>query len=89
MGLEIDILWLTVLLFGCLGALLLLGLPMAFCTGSLAVIFLYVFGSPAVLNICSTSSRRSSRTDNSCLTGTTRSSREASSPTRERYATKE
>ena len=51
MGLEIDILWLTVLLFGCLGALLLLGLPMAFCTGSLAVIFLFVFGNPAVLNM--------------------------------------
>ena len=51
MGLDIDILWLTVLLFGCLGALLLLGLPMAFCTGSLAVIFLYVFGTGSVLNM--------------------------------------
>jgi len=46
MGLEIDIDWLTVLLFGSLGVLLALGLPMAFCTGSLAVIFLFVFGSP-------------------------------------------
>ena len=40
MGLEIDIAWLTLLLFGSLGVLFLaLGLPMAFCTGSLAVFF--------------------------------------------------
>src|ERR671928_1748571 len=51
MGLEIDIAWLTVLLFGSLGLLLALGLPMAFCTGSLAVIFLYVFGTPEILNM--------------------------------------
>jgi tripartite ATP-independent transporter DctM subunit len=51
MGLEIDIAWLTVLLFGSLAILLALGLPMAFCTGSLAVIFLFVFGSPAILNM--------------------------------------
>src|SRR3954470_24535034 len=51
MGLEIDILWLTVLLFGSLGLLLALGLPMAFCPGSLAIIFLFVFGSPAILNM--------------------------------------
>src|SRR5918911_581112 len=51
MGLEIGIGWLTLLLFGSLGLLLALGLPMAFCTGSLAVIFLYVFGTPAVLNM--------------------------------------
>src|ERR671937_904208 len=51
MGLEIDIAWLTVLLFGSLGVLLALGLPMAFCSGSLAVIFLFVFGSPAILNM--------------------------------------
>ena len=37
MGWEIDIAWLTLLLFGSLGILLALGLPMAFCTGSLAV----------------------------------------------------
>ena len=35
MGCEIDIAWLTLLLFGSLGVLLALGLPMAFCTGSL------------------------------------------------------
>src|SRR5437763_12190790 len=51
MGLEIDIAWLTVLLFGSLGLLLALGLPMAFCTGSLATIFLFVFGSGAILNM--------------------------------------
>ena len=51
MGLEIDIAWLTVLLFGSLGLLLALGLPMAFCTGSLATIFLFVFGNPAILNM--------------------------------------
>jgi tripartite ATP-independent transporter DctM subunit len=51
MGLEIDIAWLTVLLFGSLALLLALGLPMAFCTGSLATIFLFVFGSPAILNM--------------------------------------
>src|SRR3954463_5932480 len=51
MGWEIDIAWLTLLLFGSLGVLLALGLPMAFCTGSLAVIFLFVFGNGAILNM--------------------------------------
>ena len=51
MGLDIDIAWLTVLLFGSLALLLALGLPMAFCTGSLAIIFLFVFGTPAILNM--------------------------------------
>ncbi len=51
MGLNIDIAWLTLLLFGSLGVLLALGLPMAFCTGSLAVIFLFVFGNSAILNM--------------------------------------
>jgi tripartite ATP-independent transporter DctM subunit len=51
MGLEIDIAWLTLLLFGSLGILLGLGLPMAFCTGSLAVVFLFVFGNAAILNM--------------------------------------
>jgi tripartite ATP-independent transporter DctM subunit len=50
-GIEIGIEWLTVLLFGSLALLLMLGLPMAFCTGSLAVIFLYVFGSGGILNM--------------------------------------
>src|SRR5574339_429244 len=51
MGLSIDIAWLTLLLFGSLAVLLMLGLPMAFCTGSLATIFLFVFGTPAILNM--------------------------------------
>src|SRR2546423_15284657 len=51
MGLEIPIAWLSLLLFGSLGLLLMLGLPMAFCTGSLATIFLFVFGTPAILNM--------------------------------------
>jgi tripartite ATP-independent transporter DctM subunit len=51
MGLEIGIGWLTILLFGSLALLLAAGLPMAFCTGSLAIIFLYVFGSGSVLNM--------------------------------------
>ena len=37
MGLEIGIAWLSLLLFGSLALLLMLGLPMAFCTGSLAI----------------------------------------------------
>jgi tripartite ATP-independent transporter DctM subunit len=51
MGWDIDIFWLTILMFGSLGTLLALGLPMAFCTGSLAVIFLFLFGNSAVLNM--------------------------------------
>src|SRR6476659_9052995 len=51
MGIEIGIEWLSLLLFGSLGLLLMLGLPMAFCTGSLATIFLYVFVNSAVLNM--------------------------------------
>ena len=51
MGLEIGIGWLSLLLFGSLAVLLMLGLPMAFCTGSLAVAFLWIFGNGAVLNM--------------------------------------
>src|SRR5919112_5285279 len=51
MGLEIGIEWLTLLLFGSLAILLALGLPMAFCTGSLATIFLFLFGNSAILNM--------------------------------------
>ncbi|TKB17443.1 MAG: TRAP transporter large permease subunit [Mesorhizobium sp.] len=51
MGLELPILWLSILMFGGLGVLLLLGLPMAFCTGSLAVLFLFLFGNSAMLNM--------------------------------------
>lgn len=51
MGWDIGIAWLTLLMFGSLGVLLALGLPMAFCTGSLAVVFLFLFGNAAVLNM--------------------------------------
>ncbi len=51
MGLEIGIGWLTVLLFGSLVILLMSGLPLAFVTGGLGVLFLYLFGDLNVLNI--------------------------------------
>ncbi len=51
MGLELDILWLTILMFGSLAVLLMAGLPLAFVTGGLGCIFLFVFGSVNELNI--------------------------------------
>lgn len=51
MGLEIDIFWLTILMFGSLAVLLMAGLPLAFVTGGLGCIFLFVFGSAEELNI--------------------------------------
>ena len=51
MGIEIDIFWLTVLMFGSLAVLLMLGLPLAFVTGGLACVFLFVFGDASDLNI--------------------------------------
>src|SRR5690348_1791862 len=51
MGIDISIEWLSLILFGGLGLLLMLGLPMAFCTGSLATICLFVFGNSAILNM--------------------------------------
>ena len=51
MGLEIGIGWLTLLMFGSLVILLLAGLPLAFVTGGLACIFLFVFGDARMLNI--------------------------------------
>ena len=51
MGQEIDLLWLTVLMFGSLGVLLMAGLPLAFVTGGLGCIFLFLFGSVSELNI--------------------------------------
>ena len=49
MGFDLSIEWLSLLMFGGLGLLLVLGLPMAFCTGSLAILFLYLFGTPQML----------------------------------------
>ena len=51
MGIEIDILWLTVLMFGSLAILLMAGLPLSFVTGGLACVFLFVFGDAQMLNI--------------------------------------
>ncbi len=51
MGLEIGIGWLTLLMFGSLVILLMAGLPLAFVTGGLAVVFLFVFGDAAMINI--------------------------------------
>ncbi len=51
MGIEIDILWLTILMFGSLGVLLMAGLPLAFVTGGLGCVFLFVFGTASELNI--------------------------------------
>jgi tripartite ATP-independent transporter DctM subunit len=51
MGLEISIGWLTVLLFGSLIVVLMAGLPMAFVTGGLGCIFIFLFGDAAMLSI--------------------------------------
>jgi len=50
-GWEIDIFWLTILMFGSLLILLMAGLPLAFVTGGLACIFLFLFGNADMLNI--------------------------------------
>ncbi|MBL1419588.1 MAG: TRAP transporter large permease subunit [Alphaproteobacteria bacterium] len=51
MGLEIEIGWLTLLMFGSLVALLMAGLPLAFVTGGIAIIFLFILGDTDTLNI--------------------------------------
>lgn len=51
MGLEISILWLTILMFGSLAILLMAGLPLSFVTGGLACVFLFLFGDLQILNI--------------------------------------
>ncbi len=51
MGVEIDIAWLTVIMFGSLMVLLMAGLPLAFVTGGLACVFLFVLGDANTLNI--------------------------------------
>jgi tripartite ATP-independent transporter DctM subunit len=51
MGLSISIEWLTFVMFGSLLVVLLAGLPMAFVTGGLACIFLFVFGDAAMLSM--------------------------------------
>ena len=51
MGVEISIGWLTLIMFGSLLVLLMAGLPLAFVTGGLGCIFLFVFGNASMLNI--------------------------------------
>ncbi|MEQ8899417.1 MAG: TRAP transporter large permease subunit [Roseovarius sp.] len=51
MGIEIDIAWLTLLMFGSLIVLLMAGLPLAFVTGGLACVFLFILGDERTLNI--------------------------------------
>src|SRR3954470_9336194 len=51
MGLDAPVEILGLLMFGSLGCLLMLGVPMTFALGSLACIFLFVFGTPAILNM--------------------------------------
>ena len=51
MGLDISIGWLTIIMFSTLALLLMSGLPLAFVTGGLGVVFLYVFGSIEMLNL--------------------------------------
>ena len=51
MGWEVDIAWLTAFMFGSLAILLMAGLPLAFVTGGLACIFLFLFGDLQTLNI--------------------------------------
>ncbi|WP_101066615.1 TRAP transporter large permease [Roseovarius salinarum] len=51
MGLEMEIGWLTVLMFGSLMVLLMAGLPLAFVTGGLACVFLFILGDAQTLNI--------------------------------------
>ncbi len=51
MGIEIDIAWLTLIMFGSLLVLLMAGLPLAFVTGGLACVFLFILGDERALNI--------------------------------------
>ena len=51
MGIEIPIGWLTLIMFGSLLVLLMAGLPLAFVTGGLACVFLFVLGDARTLNI--------------------------------------
>ncbi len=51
MGLEIGIGWLTFFMFGSLIILLLMGLPLAFVTGGLGVVALFLFGDIHMVNM--------------------------------------
>ncbi len=49
MGIEIEIGWLTLIMFGSLLALLMAGLPLAFVTGGLACVFLFILGDQILI----------------------------------------
>ena len=51
MGIDISIGYLTLIMFGSLLVLLMAGLPLAFVTGGLACVFLFVLGDAQALNI--------------------------------------
>lgn len=51
MGIDVGIEWLTLIMVGSLILLLAAGLPMAFVTGGLGCLFLFVFGTPQDLTI--------------------------------------
>jgi tripartite ATP-independent transporter DctM subunit len=51
MGLDISIELLTLIMFGSLLVLLMAGLPLAFVTGGLACVFLFILGDSRALNI--------------------------------------
>ncbi len=48
---DISISWLSIIMFGSLLIFLMAGMPLAFVTGSLAVVFMYLIGDQYMLNI--------------------------------------
>ena len=48
---SVSISHLTILMFGSLALLLMMGLPMAFVVGGLGVVFIYLVGGPTMINI--------------------------------------
>ena len=48
---DISISWLSIIMFGSLLVFLMAGMPLAFVTGSLAVVFMYLIGDQYMLNI--------------------------------------
>jgi tripartite ATP-independent transporter DctM subunit len=51
---DIDIAWLSILMFGALLVLLFAGMPLVFVTGALGVLFIYLVGDQFMLNIIPT-----------------------------------
>ncbi|MCG8510556.1 MAG: TRAP transporter large permease subunit [Rhodospirillales bacterium] len=48
---DVSIGWLSILMFGALLIVLMVGMPLAFVTGSLAVVFIYMVGDRNMLNL--------------------------------------